>query len=145
LAAALGVLIFIGSFIPLVGLTVTGALCVVVSLLEHGPATAIAVAVSIVVLFNLEGHLLQPLIMSRAVSVHPLGIALAVVTGTTLGGIPGALITVPLLAFLNSAVRALRAAPAVVDGVPGIPLKVRTPIAEQSRNTSGEPVEGKHP
>jgi predicted PurR-regulated permease PerM len=144
LAAALGVLIFLGSFIPLVGLSVTGALCVLVSLLERGPATAIAVAVSIVVLFNLEGHLLQPLIMSRAVSVHPLGIALAVVTGTTLGGIPGALITVPLLAFLNTTVRALRT-PVAVDGVRGIPVEVTTANTEHSKDTGGEPVQDEHP
>ncbi|MCU1657661.1 MAG: putative PurR-regulated permease PerM [Pseudonocardiales bacterium] len=108
LAAALGVLIFLGSFVPLIGLTVTGALCVAIALLEHGVTAAIAVAVSIVVLVQLEAHLLQPVIMSRSVDVHPLGIALAVVTGTILAGIPGALISVPLVAFLNSTIRSLR-------------------------------------
>jgi putative heme transporter len=110
LATALGVLIFLGSFIPLLGLTVTGALCVAVALLEHGPTAGIIVGVSIIVLFHLEGHLLQPIIMSRAVALHPLAIALAVITGTTLGGIPGALIAVPLVAFLNTTVQALRSA-----------------------------------
>jgi predicted PurR-regulated permease PerM len=108
LAAALGVLIFLGSFIPLIGLTVTGALCVAFALLEHGPTAAIAVAVSIVVLVQLEAHLLQPVIMSRSVNVHPLAIALAVITGTTLSGIPGALVSVPLVAFLNTTIHALR-------------------------------------
>jgi putative heme transporter len=115
LAAALGVLIFLGSFIPLVGLTITGALCVAFALLEHGLTSAIVVAVSIVVLFHLEGHLLQPVIMSRAVSVHPLAIALTVITGATLGGIPGALIAVPLVAFLNATVPALRADVPIID------------------------------
>jgi putative heme transporter len=115
LAAALGVLIFLGSFIPLVGLTITGALCVTFALLEHGLTSAIVVAVSIVVLFHLEGHLLQPVIMSRAVSVHPLAIALTVITGATLGGIPGALIAVPLVAFLNATVPALRADVPIID------------------------------
>lgn len=111
LAAALAVLIFLGSFIPLVGLTVTGALCVAVTLLEHGPTAAIVVGVSIIVLVQLEAHLLQPVIMSRAVEIHPLAIALSVITGTILAGIPGALIAVPLVAFLNTTMHALRAVP----------------------------------
>ncbi|HEV7194114.1 MAG TPA: AI-2E family transporter [Jatrophihabitantaceae bacterium] len=108
LAAALGVLIFLGSFIPLVGLTITGALCVAIALLEHGVTAGIVVAVSIIVLVQLEAHLLQPVIMSRSVDVHPLAIALSVVTGTLIAGIPGALVAVPLIAFLNSTVHALR-------------------------------------
>lgn len=108
LAAALGVLIFLGSFVPLIGLTVTGALCVAVALLEHGLTAAIVVTVAIVLLIQLEAHLLQPVIMSRSVEVHPLAIALSVVTGTTLAGIPGALLAVPLVAFLNATVAALR-------------------------------------
>jgi predicted PurR-regulated permease PerM len=112
LSAALAVLIFLGSFIPLVGLTVTGALCVVVAMLEHGVTAGIVVAVAIIVLVQLEAHALQPLIMSRTVEVHPLAIALSVITGTTLAGIPGALLAVPLVAFLNSAIHALRKTPA---------------------------------
>jgi predicted PurR-regulated permease PerM len=108
LAAALGVLIFLGSFIPIIGLTVTGALCCAVALLEHGATAAIVVGVAIIVLIQLEAHLLQPFIMSRSVEVHPLAIALSVLTGTTLAGIPGALLAVPLVAFVNSTVHALR-------------------------------------
>jgi predicted PurR-regulated permease PerM len=111
LAAALGVLIFLGSFVPLIGLTVTGALCVAVALLEHGVGAGIVVAVAIIVLVQLEAHLLQPVIMSRSVEVHPLAIALAVVTGTLLAGIVGALLAVPLVAFLNSTITALRHPP----------------------------------
>ena len=109
LAAALGVLIFLGSFIPLVGLTITGALCVAVALLEHGVTAGIVVAASIIVLLQLEGHVLQPVIMSRSVDLHPLAIALAVITATTVAGIPGALVSVPLVGFLNTTIRALRA------------------------------------
>ncbi len=112
LAAALGVLIFIGSFIPLLGLTVTGALAVAISLLEHGATAAIVVAVAIVVLVQVEGHVLQPFIMSRSVHVHPLAVVLAVIAGTTLKGIPGALIAVPLVAFLNTTIKALHTGPA---------------------------------
>ena len=111
LAAALGVLIFLGSFVPLVGLTVTGALCVAVAGLEHGFTAALVVAISIIVLVQLEAHLLQPVIMSRSVEVHPLAIALAVLTGTVLAGIVGALLAVPFVAFLNTTISALREAP----------------------------------
>ena len=111
LAAALGVLIFIGSFIPLIGLVVTGALAVAVALLEHGTTAAIAVAVAIVVLVQVEGHVLQPFILSRSVDVHPLAVVLSVIAGTTLRGIPGALIAVPLVAFLNTSFRSLQHGP----------------------------------
>ncbi len=138
LAAALAVLIFLGSFVPLVGLTVTGTLCVAVTLLEHGPTAAIAVAVSIIVLVQLEAHLLQPVIMSRSVEVHPLAIALAVITGTILGGIPGALMAVPLVAFLNTTVRALRAAPVAADGLDGPDPPGGALVTEPPEESSGE-------
>jgi predicted PurR-regulated permease PerM len=125
------VLIFLGSFIPLVGLTITGALAVVVTLLEHGWITALIVAIVIIVLVQAEGHLLQPFIMSRSVHLHPLAVLLAVVAGTTLGGIAGALIAVPLVAFLNTTIQALRAQP-------GQPLPGTCP--PQPRNpASGRP------
>jgi predicted PurR-regulated permease PerM len=118
LAAALGVLIFLGSFIPLLGLTVTGALCVAVALLEHGVTSAIVVAVAIIVLVQVEGHVLQPVIMSRSVDIHPLAVAVAVFAGTALAGIPGALISVPFVAFVNTTVRALRHRPVPEAAVP---------------------------
>jgi putative heme transporter len=108
LAPALGVVIFLGSFVPLLGLTVAGALCVVVTAIEHGVTAGIVVAVAIIVLLQIEGHLLQPLIMSRTVQVHPLAIAVTVLSGTALAGIPGALIAVPFVAFVNTTVRGLR-------------------------------------
>jgi predicted PurR-regulated permease PerM len=111
LAAALGVLIFLGSFIPLVGLTITGAFVVAVALLEHGWLTALIVAAAIIMLFQAEAHLLQPFIMSRSVHVHPLAVVLAVTAGTVLGGIAGALVAVPLTAFLNTTIQALRNGP----------------------------------
>ncbi len=134
LAAALGVLIFLGSFIPLVGLTVTGALCVAVALLEHGFTAAIVVAIAIIVLVQLEAHLLQPLIMSRSVEVHPLAIALAVLTGTTLSGIVGALLAVPFVAFVNSTVAALRDVPDLPVGDSNFPV-------QQRRSVNGDPVD----
>jgi putative heme transporter len=107
LAVALGVVIFLGSFVPIIGLTASGALCVGITLLEHGAGAAITVAIAIIVLVQLEGHLLQPMIMSRAVHIHPLAVVLAVGTGTMLYGMVGALIAVPLSAFSNSFIRGL--------------------------------------
>jgi predicted PurR-regulated permease PerM len=111
LAAALGVLIFLGSFVPLIGITVAGAMCAAVALLEHGVTAAIVVVIAITVLVQLEAHLLQPLIMSRSVELHPLAIAFAVLSGTLLLGIVGALLAVPFVAFVNSTVLALRRGP----------------------------------
>ena len=135
LAAALGVLIFLGSFIPLVGLTVTGAF------VRGGRAArtrrhraAIVVAVAIIVLIQLEAHLLQPLIMSRSVEVHPLAIALSVLTGAILAGIVGALLAVPLVAFLNATMRAMRATPSLPTGDTSFPV-------ERREEVGGDPVD----
>jgi predicted PurR-regulated permease PerM len=132
LAAALGVLIFLGSFVPLVGLTVTGALAVAVALLEHGLTAALVVLIAIVVLVQVEGHVLQPLVMSRSVEVHPLAIALAVITGTTLAGIVGALLAVPFVAFVNSTFHALRGTP------PNPPPGTEFPLVDETAGPDGE-------
>lgn len=134
LAAALGVLIFLGSFVPLVGLTVAGALCVAVALLEHGVTVAIVVAVAIILLVQVEAHVLQPLIMSRSVEVHPLAIALSVLTGTLLSGIVGALLAVPFVAFLNATAHALRDTPALPVGDSSFPV-------QQREGVLGDPVD----
>jgi putative heme transporter len=138
LAAALGVLIFLGSFVPLVGLTVTGALCVAVAALEHGLTAGIVVAIAIIVLVQLEAHFLQPIIMSRSVEVHPLAIALSVLIGTILAGIVGALLAVPFVAFLNSTIHALRAQPELPSGDAGFPVQHRTELG-------GDAVDGTEP
>jgi predicted PurR-regulated permease PerM len=135
LAPALGVLIFLGSFVPLVGLTVTGALCVAVAALEHGLTAGIVVAIAIIVLVQLEAHFLQPIIMSRSVEVHPLAIALSVLIGTILAGIVGALLAVPFVAFLNSTIHAIRAQPELPSGDAGFPVQHRTEF-------DGEAVDG---
>lgn len=126
LAAALGVLVFVGSFVPLIGLTLSGALVVAVTLLEHGWLTALIVATAIIVLFQAEAHLLQPFIMSRSVHVHPLAVVLAVTAGAILGGIAGALVAVPLIAFLNTTVQALRAGPDEPKQEPTFPARRRS-------------------
>lgn len=107
LAAPLGVVVFLASFIPLFGMIVAGAMCTVVALIERNVVIGIIVLALVVALVQVEGHVLQPLIMSRAVEIHPLAVALSVVAGTKLDGISGALLAVPLVAIANTAMRSL--------------------------------------
>ncbi len=107
LALPLASLVFLGAFIPLVGAVIAGFLAVVVALLAKGLVYALITLGLIIAVQQLEGHVLQPLVMGRAVSIHPLAIVLAIAAGAVLAGIVGALLAVPTVAFLNSAVRVL--------------------------------------
>lgn len=107
LAVPLASLVFLGAFIPLVGAVIAGFLAVVVALLAKGFVYALITLALIIGVQQIEGHVLQPLVMGRAVAIHPLAIVLAISTGGVLAGIVGALLSVPALAFLNSAIRVL--------------------------------------
>ncbi|NYI08033.1 AI-2E family transporter [Allostreptomyces psammosilenae] len=109
LAVPLAVLIFLGAFVPLVGATVSGAVAVAVGLVTDGPVTALLVLAVVLGVQQIEGHLLQPLILGRAVKVHALAVVLAVSAGTLVAGIGGAVVAVPLVAVLNTCVLYLRA------------------------------------
>jgi predicted PurR-regulated permease PerM len=110
LALPLASLVFLGAFIPLVGAVLTGGLAVIVALIAKGWVYALITFGLIIAVQQLEAHVLQPLVMGRAVSIHPLAVVLAIATGGVLAGIVGALLAVPIVAFLNSAVRVLLAA-----------------------------------
>src|SRR5215217_6919154 len=110
LALPLASLVFLGAFIPLVGAVIAGFLAVVVALIAKGVLYALITLGLIIAVQQLEGHVLQPLVMGRAVSIHPLAVVLAIAGGSVLAGIVGALLAVPTVAFLNSAVRVLMAA-----------------------------------
>ncbi|GAA3915212.1 AI-2E family transporter [Microbacterium invictum] len=101
LAIPIGVLVFLGSFIPFVGAVITGALAVFLALVYNGPWIALWMLVVVLGVQQLEGHVLQPLLMGAAVKVHPLAVVLVVAGGAMVGGIPGALFAVPLAAFVN--------------------------------------------
>jgi predicted PurR-regulated permease PerM len=105
LAIPLGVLVFFGGFVPLVGATVTGALAVLVALVTKGTFTALLTLGGIILVQQLEGHILQPLLMGRFVRIHPLAIILAIGAGGILAGIGGAVIAVPTVAVVNSVVK----------------------------------------
>ncbi|MCP9274207.1 AI-2E family transporter [Mycolicibacterium arenosum] len=109
LALPLASLIFIGAFVPVVGALVTGFLAVIVALFAKGLVYALITLVLIIAVMQLEAHVLQPLVMGRAVSLHPLAVVLGITTGYVLAGVIGALLAVPLIAFANSFVRVLGA------------------------------------
>jgi putative heme transporter len=109
LALPLASLVFLGAFIPLVGAVVAGFFAVIVALIAKGLIYALITLGLIIAVQQLEGHVLQPLVMGRAVSIHPLAVVLAIAGGGVLAGIIGALLAVPTVAFLNSAVRVLLA------------------------------------
>ncbi|MET7766534.1 AI-2E family transporter [Streptomyces sp. NPDC005393] len=109
MAVPLAVFIFLFAFIPLVGAVVSGALAVVVALVTQGVFTGAMVLVVVLAVQQLEGHVLQPFILGRAVRVHPLAVVLSVAGGSLIGGIGGAVVAVPLVAVANTAVGYLRA------------------------------------
>ncbi|MCG7298492.1 AI-2E family transporter [Brevibacterium sp. ACRRH] len=107
LAFPLTVLVFLASFIPLVGAVLTGVIAVLVALVSKGLVSAIIMLIVVVAVQQLEGNVLQPFLMGKAVAVHPLAVVLAVTGGGVLFGIPGALFAVPFVAMLNTVVLTL--------------------------------------
>jgi predicted PurR-regulated permease PerM len=101
LAAPVGVLVFLGSFVPIVGAVVTGAVAVFLALVYNGWWIALWMLVIVLGVQQLEGHILQPLLMGAAVKVHPLAVVLVVAGGAMIAGIQGALFAVPVAAFVN--------------------------------------------
>lgn len=101
LAIPIGVTVFLASFVPFLGAIVSGALAVVIALAYNGPFIALLMLFVVLLVQQVESHVLQPLIMGAAVKVHPLAVVLVVMAGTMAGGIAGALFAVPLAAFVN--------------------------------------------
>ncbi|MFC8533904.1 AI-2E family transporter [Streptomyces sp. NPDC057249] len=108
MAVPLAVFIFLFAFIPLVGAVVSGALAVVVALVTEGVFTALMVLAVVLAVQQIEGHVLQPFILGRAVRVHPLAVVLSVAAGGMIAGIGGAVVAVPLVAVTNTVVGYLR-------------------------------------
>ncbi|MDR2113833.1 MAG: AI-2E family transporter [Bifidobacteriaceae bacterium] len=108
LATAIGVLVAIGTFIPYVGSAIAMSVAVVVALAAKGPWWALGVVALIALIGQIEGHLLQPLIMSKQVSLHPVVVAITVVAGALTGGVIGAIVAVPVVAVIWSAFTRLR-------------------------------------
>lgn len=98
LALPLAVIVFLGAFIPLVGATVAGILAALVALVANGPLVALIVVAIVIIVNQVEGDLLQPVVMAQSLKLHPLVILVALTAGTILGGIIGAVLAVPIAA-----------------------------------------------
>jgi putative heme transporter len=132
LVVPLAALVFLGAFVPMIGAFISGTIAVLVALVDApgdgvldggGPIKALMVLGLILLVQQVEGHLLLPLIISRAVKIHPLAVIIAVTAGTLLAGIIGALVAVPIVAVLNAVVRRLNryhqlSAPALETAAP---------------------------
>jgi predicted PurR-regulated permease PerM len=101
-AVAIGVLVFLGSFIPMIGATLSGSVAVLVALVAHGPVIALFMLGGVILVQQIEAHVLQPFLAGRFVSLHPLGVIVAIGIGVLVAGIAGALFAVPLVAALNA-------------------------------------------
>jgi predicted PurR-regulated permease PerM len=106
LALPLAAIVFIGAFIPLVGATLAGVLAALIALVANGPFVALMVIIVVIVVNQLEGNFLQPVVMGRTLQVHALVILLALTAGTILAGIIGAILSVPVAAVSWAAIKA---------------------------------------
>lgn len=97
----IAVLVFLGAFIPIVGAVATGTIAVFLALVYNDPWNAFWMLAVVIGVQQIEGHVLQPILMGSAVKVHPLAVVLVVAGGSMIAGIPGALFAVPLAAFVN--------------------------------------------
>jgi predicted PurR-regulated permease PerM len=125
LVSAIGILVFVGAFVPVVGALVSGIVAVLVALVAKGPIVAIIMLGVVIGVQQLEAHVLQPFLLGRAVSVHPLAVILSIATGVVIAGIVGALLAVPTAAVLNTIVNHL--AGNDVDPEPPRPLPRQLP------------------
>ncbi|MGC2997720.1 AI-2E family transporter [Streptomyces sp. G35A] len=107
-AAGLGALVFVGAYIPYLGAFASGAVAVLVALADRGFVVALWVLGVVLAVQLLEGHVLQPLIQSRTVQMHPAVVMLAIAAGASVAGIVGMLMAVPLTAAAFGVLHELR-------------------------------------
>ncbi|GAB3684048.1 AI-2E family transporter [Angustibacter aerolatus] len=124
LAVPLGVLVFIGAFIPVIGALISGSVAVLIALVAVGPVKALLMLGVVILVQQLESHVLQPFLLGRAVSVHPLAVILGIATGALSAGIIGALFAVPLIAVGNTVVQSL------AGRTPAPPQPLDSPVAD---------------
>ncbi|MGH2808273.1 MAG: AI-2E family transporter [Actinomycetota bacterium] len=117
LVVPLMVLTFLGAFFPLVGAVLAGAVAALVALVTTGPLDALIVVAIVTVIQQVEGDVLQPVVMGRSVNLHPLAVLLSLTAGAILGGIPGAFVAVPVTAVIAAAIGVARGHGAAHDTV----------------------------
>lgn len=139
LALPLATVVFLGAFVPLVGATLAGTLAALVALVANGPVSALIVVAVIIAVNQIEGDLLAPLVLGRAVRLHALAILLALTAGTILAGIIGALLAVPLTAVGWTVIREWRGVEDEPEEQqrPRIPRRRRRGSAPQAQPTGG--------
>jgi predicted PurR-regulated permease PerM len=119
LAIPLGILVFLGAFVPIVGALVSGGVAVLVAFVAVGSVKALLMLLVVIVVQQVEAHVLQPFLLGRAVSVHPLAVIVAIAAGVLLAGIVGALFAVPFVAVVNVVVSYLAGSDDSGDPPPG--------------------------
>ncbi|MBK5249581.1 MAG: AI-2E family transporter [Actinomycetales bacterium] len=129
LALPLATIVFLGAFIPLIGATVAGSFAALIALVANGPVTALIVVAVVIAVNQLEGDLLAPVVIGKALSLHPLAILLALTAGTILAGIIGALLSVPIAAVTWAAIKEWRRPTDVAE--------LESPPAAEQREPSG--------
>jgi putative heme transporter len=135
-APALAALVFIGAFIPIVGALVSGFVAVLVALVALGWVQALIMLGGVILVMQVEGHVLQPFLLGRAVKLHPLAVLISIAIGIIVGGIVGALLAVPLLAFTKSFALSLAGGAEPPLGrmhPPALPLHRRPPKAAEAQ------------
>jgi len=133
LALPLAVIVFLSAFIPLIGATVAGILAALVALVALGPVAALIVIIIVVAVNQLEGNFLQPVVMAQSLKLHPLVILLALTAGTVLGGIIGAVLSVPIAAVAWAIVKTWNAP----DDTPAVAVPVAKGV--RSKNEAAKP------
>lgn len=108
LVVPMAVLLFLGSLVPLIGIIVAGVVVALIALVANGLTSAIIVIVALILIIQLFGNLLNPIILGKAVDIHPLAILVSVTAGTLVAGIFGAFVAVPLVAVINNVAHAIR-------------------------------------
>ncbi len=138
LVIPIAIAVFLASFVPVVGAVVSGGVAVFVALVYLGPVPALVMLGIVILVQQVEGHVLQPLLVGAAVKVHPLAVVLAVATGGFVAGIPGALFAVPLVAVLNVMVGYIARGEWRTNPHPSV-ADVTTPLVVQRRRAKASP------
>ena len=102
LVPALMVLTFFGAFLPLVGAVAAGVVAALVALVSGGPLDALLVVGAVTIIQQVEGDVLQPVVLGRAVKLHPVVVLLALTSGAVIAGIAGAFLAVPTTAVATA-------------------------------------------
>ena len=104
LAIPIGVITFFAAFVPILGALTSGVIAVLVAAVNGGLTKAVIMLVIILVVQQVESNILQPFMMSNAVSLHPVAVMLVITAGSAIAGIAGAIFSVPIAAFINATV-----------------------------------------